>query len=321
MPDPTTTNLVLAQPIRGTDTGTWDIPVNGNTGIIDQAFGGVTTLALSSAGVVLTASQAQSSIIRLTGALTASVQIFLPSIYKFWTIDNQIVNSPSSFCASLISTTSSGQGIGLPPGTTDIFYDGAAINFRNLGNVGQYWDYTGIQVPTWVNTCTKAPYLNCNGTTFSSATYPILANLLGSNVLPDSRGRARFGLNQGVGILTTAGAGIDGNTLFATGGSNGINLGSSHIPSHTVNGTITVNPGGSTAIFFPVGNSANVFNGSFNIGNPGGAGNILAAINGAWTQSFQASGVNSMAYTNASQAIVASPIPGYAGGITMIRAA
>jgi len=321
MPDPTTPNLVLAQPIRGTDTGVWDIPVNGNTGIIDQAFGSVTTLALSSTPVTLTASQAQNSVIRLTGTLLGIVQIFLPSIYKFWTVDNQLLNSPSSFCAVLISTGASGQGIGLPPGTQDVFYDGTTVNFRNLGNIGQYWDYAGTQVPSWIGACTKAPYLNCTGATFSSATYPILANLLGGNTLPDTRGKSRFALNQGTSNLTTAGAGIDGNTLFASGGSNGINLGSSQIPSLTATGTVTVFPNGSSSIFAPVSNSGNTFNSNFNIGNPGGSGNILAAINNVWGQSFFASGVNSLTYTNGSQAIVASPIPGYAGGITMIRAA
>src|SRR5882672_5451107 len=131
MPDPTTPNLVLAQSIRGTDTGVWDIPVNGNTGIIDQAFGSVTTVALSSQSIALSSSQSQNSIIRFTGTLLNNVSIFLPSIYKFWIIDNQLTNSPSSFGVSLVSTSGT-NFLGCPPGTTDVFYDGTTINYRNL---------------------------------------------------------------------------------------------------------------------------------------------------------------------------------------------
>src|SRR5882724_4764779 len=120
MVDPTTTNLVMAQPLRGSDLGTWDTPVNSNTGIIDQAFGSVTTVAISSAAVTLTSSQAQNAVIRFTGTLTTNVLVNLPSIYKFWTIDNQITNSPSSFWVSLVSTSATSV-IGCPPGIQEVF--------------------------------------------------------------------------------------------------------------------------------------------------------------------------------------------------------
>src|SRR5882724_7353319 len=105
MVDPTTVNTSLAIPIRGTDVGTWDLPANGNFTAIDSMFGGVTTIALSSQNVTLLSSQAQNAVIRLTGNLLASVAIVLPSIYKGWTIDNQILNSPASFYAILSSTS------------------------------------------------------------------------------------------------------------------------------------------------------------------------------------------------------------------------
>src|SRR6266436_1565125 len=101
MADPTTVNTNLAIPIRGTDVGTWDLPANGNFTAIDSMFGGVTTVALSSQSVTLLSSQAQASVIRLTGTLLTNVSIILPSIYKGWTIDNRIVNNPSSFAVTL----------------------------------------------------------------------------------------------------------------------------------------------------------------------------------------------------------------------------
>lgn len=314
MPDPTTPNLVLAQPIRGSDTGTWDIPVNGNTGIIDQAFGSVTTLALSSASVNLTSSQAQNSVIRLTGTLLANVQIFLPSIYKFWTIDNQLVNSPSSFAAVLVSTGTT-QAIGLPPGTQDVFYDGATVNYRNLGRVGAYWDYAAAVVPTWVTLTTKPPYLNCDGTTFSSATYPILANLLGGNTLPDARGNTRYTLNQGTARLSSAVGGIDGNTILANKTTQTNTLVNANLPAYTPSGGITGVPlakvGVSTGFAGGGATQALVPNGSGNQGN-----DITTAIPLI---------IGTLAFSGSAQGGTSTPFgsigTAYIGGITMIRAA
>jgi len=209
---PSTPNLVMEQPLRGSFVGTWDVPVNGNTGILDQAFGGVTALALSSAPITLSASQAQNNIIRLTGTLTANVAITMASIYKFWTIDNQLTNSPSSFAASLVSTAGT-VVLGMAPGVNDILYDGASIKYRNFGKLGEYWDYAAATVPTWNSLCTIPPWLPCIGTAFSSAVYPQLANLLGTTTLPDARGKSRYVLNQGTTNITSSGAGIDGNTI------------------------------------------------------------------------------------------------------------
>src|SRR6266446_3805777 len=165
MVDPTTVNTSLAIPIRGTDVGTWDLPVNGNFTAIDSMFGGVTTVALSSQAVTLLSSQGQNSILRFTGTLLASVTVILPGIYKGWTIDNQIINSPSSFCAQLASTSGSSVfGLGLAPGVNDVFYDGTSIKYRNMGKLGEYWDYAAATVPTWISFCTLPPWLNCNGT-------------------------------------------------------------------------------------------------------------------------------------------------------------
>lgn len=324
MVDPLTTNVGLAVPIRGSDVGTWDLPVNGDFTLIDSMLGGVTTLALSSAPVTLATSQAQNSIIRLTGTLIANVAITLPSIYKFWTIDNQITNSPQSGVVTLVST-SGASIIGCPPGTQDVFYDGTTVNYRNLGNIGEYWDYAGSGRPLWVSQCTKPPYLVCDGTAFSSATYPVLANLLGTTTLPDSRGRNRFSLNSGTGRLTTAGAGIDGNTIAAAGGGNGLTLTSSYVPTLTsVNGAqaITVSPNTSNKSFPTT--AGTVTNSGPSVPTTGGiAVPYTTAGGGDWQNATSISGNNSISvtYTNASPANITALTPGYVGGITMIRAA
>lgn len=307
MADPLTTNIQLAVPIRGTDVGAWDVPVNGDMTLLDSCLGGVQSFALTNAPVSIASSQAQNSIIRLTGTLTANVALTLPSIYKFWTIDNQLVNAPSSFAATLISTGGASI-IGLPPGQQDVFYDGTTVNYRNLGRVGEYWDYADIAVPTWVTACTKPPYLNCNGTVFSSATYPVLANMLGTTTLPDARGRYRATLNQTTGRLTTGG-GVDGNTAYAAGGNQLLTLGTSQIPvhnhgvndpthTHGVSGGVNANPAA-----------------SFNYASAGfqGAQQQAIVINSAGTGiSIQNTGGGGTYQTVS---------PTYIGGITLIRAA
>jgi len=308
MVDPTTPNLVLAQPLRGTDVGTWDVPVNGNMGIIDQAFGGVTVVTLSSVGVVLASSQAQNSIIRITGTLTVNgVGITLPSIYKGWTIDNQLTNSLSSF-AVVISSTGGTSLIGIAPGVNDIFYDGTTVKYRNLGRIGEYWDYAGPTVPTWVTNCTIPPYLNCNGSAFSSATYPILANSLGTTTLPDSRGRYRASLNQGTARINTSPGGVDGNTILAGGGADGITLLTSQIPAHSHPNALS-DPG-----------HAHSYTKPSNSGNTGGGGSFgnlpVGDITGSATTGISI--INANAGGGGTHANLP---PSYVGGITMIRAA
>jgi Phage Tail Collar Domain len=294
MADPTTINLVMSQPVRGSDVGTWDVPVNGNTGILDNAFGSVTILAPTNINISLTSSQAQNAIIRLTGALTSNVAIILPSIYKFWTIDNQLTNSPSSFAVALQSTSGLIQ-IGLPPGQQDVFYDGTTVNYRNMGQAGDYKDYASIVMPSWISLSTTPPYINCNGTVFSSATYPILANLLGTTTLPDTRGRARIVLDAGANRVSSGVSNVAGNTLFAGGGDQ-------NAQSH--NHGIT-DPGHAHA---------------FSAIQPGGLVNAVGGNFGSNQASATQSAVTGISVNSALSGASQNMMPVYVGGITMIRA-
>jgi hypothetical protein len=70
----------------------------------------------------------------------------------------------------------------------DVLNDGSNLRFKNLGGpIGSYWDYAGSSNPAWNSGCTVPPYLNCDGSTFSAATYPSLAVILGSTTLPDEK--------------------------------------------------------------------------------------------------------------------------------------
>lgn len=298
MADPTTVNTSLAVPIRGTDTGTWDTPVNANFTSLDAMMGGVTSLALSSTSVTLATSQALVSVIRLTGTLLANVSITLPGIYKFWTIDNQLLNSPSSFAATLVST-SGASIIGMPPSTQDVFYDGTNVKYKNLGKFGEYWDYIGPTVPTWITASTIPPYLNCNGTTFSSATYPLLANHLGTTTLPDSRGRVRAALNAGTARITS----IITDTIAASGGDQNMQL---HSHGNSLNDPTHVH---NTATAVAVNGGSPV-----NVGGTGSGGSFIIV---GTTAAATGMSINN---ANAGGGAAQNVQPTYMGGITLLRA-
>lgn len=300
MADPTTANTSMFVPIRGADVGAWDVPVNSNFNVLDAMFGGVQIYTLTNSNVTMTTSGAQNSIIRLTGTLTASVSITLAGINKFWNIDNQLTNSPSSFIVTMLSTSGSNQ-IGVPPGTQIIYYDGTTIRFIGPDRIGSYWDYAGPVQPNWLSNCTTPPYLNCDGTTFSSATYPVLANLLGTTTLPDSRGRHRLALNQGTGRVTSAGGGVDGNTLSAGGGVQQVTIVTGNLPAYTPSGTVNISQ------------NANIDNAAVGVGagapfavSTAGAATITATFTGNAQGGFSAP--------------IATMNPTYVGGFTFLRA-
>jgi len=219
MADPTTPNISLAIPLRGSDVNTWDTPVNNNMMIVDSIVGGTATLTLSNASVVLSPAQFQAGRIAFNGALSGNVNITFPSSFtKSYTIYN--VASGSSAFTITLNTAGGGQVVCCPPGQSfDIWNDGANITYHNFGPpIGGYINYGGIALPNWITGCSIQPYLNCDGSTFSAVTFPNLFAVLGTNTLPDARGRVGAAINQGTGRINSSNCGLDGNTRFAVGG-------------------------------------------------------------------------------------------------------
>lgn len=292
----------LEQPARGSNVGVWDTPVNNNTGIIDAALGQTATVSVSAGSVVLAANQFQCSQIVLSSTLLANITVTFPTSFTGpYTIAHTATGS--SLFTITLQTTAGGQVICAMPGEVfDVFNDGTNLKYKNIGHrIGQYWDYAGSSVPAWVSGCTVPPYLHCNGSAFSSATYPTLAALIGTT-LPDSQGRFRATLNSGTGRITSGSStgGVDGNTAFAAGGSQTTTLSSQNMPpvpytdpghSHTVaaaNNTGTIGPVGGTVGFATITTSTNTI--GITIGN-------------------------------ASPTNFSNLPPAYIGGITLIRAA
>lgn len=300
--------------------------INPDMVAIDGFLGGIQTISASSAPITLTSpagftptpsggpTQAQNGVLRFTGALTSAVQVTLP-IPGFAIIENL---TTGAFVLSF-RAIGSGQVIAIQQGSAKhVYNDGTNVRFVNLPDVGTYLDIATSTVPAWITACTIPPYLNCDGTTFNASTYPYLNSFLGGNTLPDSRGRNRFALSQGTGRLTTGGAGIDGTTLLAAGGNNGIVAG--QLPPITSNGSnfVTVFPqtGG---VNIPVNNSSISAVFVATTGSPPQA----PVSGGNWGSVTSFAGANNIAVTsnNTGGSVMPNAAPGYVGGLVLIRAA
>jgi hypothetical protein len=289
--------------------------MNLNTTIIDNSFGGVASIALGGSPVVLSSGQYQCVFITFTGTLTSNVAVTFPAVGSFYMVQNTCAAS-SAFVVTALTTAGGSQQIGLPFGEAcDIFTDGSNVKFRNLGRVGTYWDYAGSSIPAWVSACTVPPYLNCDGTAFSSGTYPILATILGGTTLPDSRGRYRAALNQTTGRITSGTGGIDGNTALASGGTQAATLSSQNLPNinfpvtdpqHSHTPDTRTGPGTFVVI------TSSVTGGTF----PPGAGFNFSAAFGTTANSATGITVNSGGSGTGVQTLP----PSYIGGLTLIRA-
>lgn len=240
MADPTTTNIKFYQPTRGSDVGTWDLPVNANAGAADSLAANVASVALANATLTVAPAdgslwagpyQSQSALLRFSGALGGDITITLPRS-GFWLVQNLCSSGNGSFAVKLASAAP-GNVICAPPfEIVKVFCDGTDVNYVDFDRVGSYLDLGASTVPVWITKCTVPPYLNCDGTTFSAVTYPWLNSLLGGNTLPDLRGRIRAALNQTTGRITSAVSGVDGNTILSTGGSQSHTLTIGEMPAH-----------------------------------------------------------------------------------------
>jgi microcystin-dependent protein len=277
MADPTTNNRALNIPGRGTDVGQWDVPINNNFIYIDTLFGGVTSIAVSSSNVTLSTAQCQNAIIRLTGVLSANIDVIFPTVSAIYTVENLTTGSYYVRCKM-----ASGNVISIPQGIpTQVFTDGTDTKFWNPPLPGTYWDYASSTVPSWITACTVQPWLSCDGSAVSRTTYAYLYSILGTTWgtgdgsttfnLPDLRNRAR--VSVGGSRLTSAVSGVDGATVGSTGGGQSVTLSQTNLPninlsSSGLSATTTVSP---SSLFMRTTQLVGVADGSAAIGGASGA--------------------------------------------------
>lgn len=305
-----TPNINLEEPARGDDVGTWDTPVNNNMTLLDLTVGANTAISVGSGNVTLSTPQYRSRVLTFNSTLIQNTTITFPSTF---TKDYKVLHSAfgsSAFTITLATTVSGGQVVGIPPGqAVDVYNDGTNIKFiGGLPPVGSYLDLAVTAVPSWISASTVPPFINCDGTTFSSATYPQLAIVLGGTTLPDGRGRYRGALNQGTGRITSGTGGVDGNTILASGGIQAATLSSLNVPlvpdthQHAVTAQSIVDQGQ----FYQGG---------------GGLGGVASIGTGSGSDNFTTPVATIGHIGNVSPTAFAILPPTYIGGLTMIRGA
>jgi len=319
-----TSNLGVEKPGSGDYVGTWDSPVNSDFDVFDQAAGTIQAIDLSGGSVILSTTQIRSANLKFIGALPSNVTVTISALSsapgtvisgRSWIMQSQCGNS-SAYTITVTSTVAGQQVVCCPPyNLMSIILEGTnssqagSIKFANLPMVGTFWDFIGSSVPNWVSGCTVPPYLNCDGTSFSSATYPALATILGGTTLPDSRGRFRATLNQSQSRITSGSStgGVDGNTNLSAGGSQTTTLSSQNMPSILITDPGHTHGVSSGAKFLTNMTSVATF-------TAGGAVNVTGS-------SVTASAVTGITAGSTSPTNFSNIPPAYIGGITLGRSA
>lgn len=129
-----TTNKNLEKPGNGDYVDTWNVPVNGDMDVIDQAFGGVTSLNATSGSATLTDTQYRSLILNISGAIAAPVTYTIPSnIGGQWIVRNATTDSSGGPHAVTIVSGGGGTSIAVPrTGPVLVFSDGTNIRYSNV---------------------------------------------------------------------------------------------------------------------------------------------------------------------------------------------
>ena len=330
MADPTTTNVLLAVPTRGSDPGTWDVPVNNNSNSLDGYLGGVVTVSLSSVPVTLTAPsgtptptagpyQSQNRILKFTGALSGNVAVTLPLPGEY-TIQNL---TTGSFVVTF-RAVGVGNIVSTPQGSImKVWCDGTDV-WLVKNQIPGALTFLNVQgVPPWIVACTIQPYLLCDGSVYNFSTYPALAVQSGSNFggngittfgVPDLRGRVPIAFDGTGTRITMAGCGINGQSLGAAGGVQSVTLAANQIPTIT-----SVN----AAQAISVTSADSVIHNSFisSILGGGGAATITTdARSPAFAGTLTSTANNSISttYTNGAQVTVNDVQPSQVAGIWLV---
>lgn len=142
-------------------------------------------------------------------------------------------------------------------------------NARNLASAGATaaggMAPTGVVLP-FAGSAAPTGWLLCDGSAVSRTTYAALFTAIGTTYgsgngtttfnLPDLGGRVPAGKEASATRLTSAGSGINGATLGATGGAETHTLTSAQMPSHTHTGaaaTLVASPGAGSSALVGVG--------------------------------------------------------------------
>ena len=258
---------------NGEQAANWGNTTNTNLGsLVEQAVTGVSSIAMLDANYTLVSGngvtdEARNAVLVMTGTLTATRNVVVPTSNKFYAVRNATTGSQS-----ILVKTSAGTGVTLANGFTQLMYcDGTNVVLASVpinstnGNVtvsgdlavagtitvaggniippGVIWEYGGASPPTG--------WLACDGSAVSRSTYAALFAIIGTAYgngdgattfnLPNRTNRFGVGAGGlyargstgGSATETTSSAGAHNHT----GATGGTAITTAQMPSHNHTGT------------------------------------------------------------------------------------
>jgi hypothetical protein len=176
-------NKNLELPANGDYVNTWNIPVNADMTVIDNALGGTTSLNATSGSATLTTAQYQKLILNVTGSISADVTYTIPSgVGGQWMVKNLTTGGYNVIIASggggssatvvngvVATAVSDGTNIYLPTNST-VPTGGGADQAFYLNDITITTNYT---IPAGKNAGTFGPVTINSGVavTVSSGSY------------------------------------------------------------------------------------------------------------------------------------------------------
>ena len=127
MPSTYSPSLRLELMGAGDQAGNWGSTTNTNIGsLLEQAITGVGSISMSPSSATTlaigtgTVDQARNAVLVLSGSLTASRDLIVPQVNKFYAVRNATTGSPSGF--PIVVKTATGSGVTLANGLTQLMY-------------------------------------------------------------------------------------------------------------------------------------------------------------------------------------------------------
>lgn len=117
-----TTDLRIEKMVNGENSGTWGTKTNTNWDLVEQAIAGVASVAMTDAEYTLSTAnaasdEARNAVITMTGTLTGTQNVIVPSVDKCYTIKNSTTGG-----YSIVVKTSAGTGVTIANGDTVMVY-------------------------------------------------------------------------------------------------------------------------------------------------------------------------------------------------------
>jgi hypothetical protein len=184
-----TTNKSLEKPANGDYVDNWNVPVNGDMDVIDQSFGGVTSLNATAGSATLTASQYRSLIVSVAGAISGNVVYTIPSgVGGQWIVYNSTTDSSGGPWTVTFASGGGGTFKEVQRNSPTIIYsNGADINSVNQPTPGSNTEliYNGS------GSFAASPLLTWDGTTLAASALTVVDGVVAGTSVSDSIGNLR----------------------------------------------------------------------------------------------------------------------------------